>query len=125
MRIPWGFREGVAQCLAVCNDSSCKPVDRKAGKARISASLLKIPPREQFLHCAICDRAKCKSALLPKIEALEKFNESRTMSRVGHGKSRVCHGSKPQKQSMLTRVVTVSRLQTPMCHPLSSVCHQP
>src|SRR5260221_14052744 len=41
------------------------------------------------------------------------------MSRVSHGKSRVCHGSKPQFQSMFTRVVTVSRLQTPMCHPLS------
>src|SRR5216683_6464798 len=41
------------------------------------------------------------------------------MSRVSHGKSRVCHGSKSQNQSMVTRVVTVSRLQTPMCHPLS------
>src|SRR5260221_18213 len=40
------------------------------------------------------------------------------MSRVSHGKSRVCHGAKPQFQSMFTRVVTVSRLQTPMCQPL-------
>src|SRR5260221_12277891 len=42
-----------------------------------------------------------------------------SLSRVGHGLSRVGHGSKPQNQSMVTRVVTVSRLQTPMCHPLS------
>ncbi len=41
------------------------------------------------------------------------------MSRVGHGLSRVCHGSKSQNQSMVTRGVTASRLQTPMCHPLS------
>src|SRR5260221_9054956 len=41
------------------------------------------------------------------------------MSRVGHGKSRACHGWKTQKQSMFTRVVTASRLQNPMCHPLS------
>ena len=40
-----------------------------------------------------------------------------SMSRPGHGLSRLCHGSKPRFQPMFAIVVTTSRLQDPMRHP--------